>query len=247
MCSSPRGHGSKGVLGGSQLSSAQPRSTSAVVVRCIACDHPGLESKRDARPTALMPSQADDVGPAGWVAAAPETRRRSTWHRVRVRVYLPTTLSDLAAATSDVVAPPGAHACAVTPALREWYIEGDIDELEYAALTRAAHASLRLLSASGRGDRRVVLAIDVPDHEVAANADELDREPAAVIVTSPIMFNHVVSAHVDDPEAAPEVRAAAKLVAAADAGDPDAVFAVEALDDHDLQWFAVQEIRFLLS
>jgi hypothetical protein len=172
----------------------------------------------------------------------------------RVRVYLPTTLPtleaatpDLAAAASDVVAPAGAHACAVTPALREWYTEGDIEELEYAALTRAAHASLRLLSSSGLGDRRVVLAIDVPDRDVVANADRLDADPAGVIVTSPITFGQIVSAHVDDPAAAAEVRAAADLVPAADAGDSDAAFAIEALDDHDLQWFAAQEIRFLLA
>ncbi len=63
---------------------------------------------------------------------------------------------------------------------------------------------------------------------------------------SAITFDQVVSAHVDDPAAAADVRAAASLVAAADAGDDDAAFAIEALDDHELQWFAAQEIRFLL-
>ena len=33
-------------------------------------------------------------------------------------------------------------AYAVTPALREWYAEGDAEELEYAALQEAARASL---------------------------------------------------------------------------------------------------------
>ena len=166
-----------------------------------------------------------------------------------VRIYLPTTLADVAAATSGVVAAAGARACAVTPALREWYTEGDLEELEYAALTRAAHASLRLLASSGRGDRRVVLAVDVADREVqpaVAGPNQPDEDPAAVIVSSPISFDQVVSAHVDDADAAPEVRAAAGLVAAADAGDSDAAFAIESLDDHDLQWFAAQEIRFLL-
>lgn len=166
-----------------------------------------------------------------------------------VRIYLPTTLTDVAAVTSDLVAAPGAYAYAVTPALREWYREGDLDELEYAALTRAAHASLRLLSASGHGDRRVVLAADVPDRDVlavAADPNRLDEDPAAVTVLSAITFDQVVSAHVDDPAVAADVRAAASLMAAADAGDDDAAFAIEALDDHELQWFAAQEIRFLL-
>ena len=137
----------------------------------------------------------------------------------------------------------------MTPALREWYREGDLDELEYAALTRAAHASLRLLASSGRGDRRVVLAVDVPDRDVlavAADPSRLDEDPAGVTVLSAITFDQVVSAHVDDPAAAADVRAAASLVAAADAGDDDAAFAIEGLDDHELQWFAAQEIRFLL-
>jgi len=34
----------------------------------------------------------------------------------------------------------------VTPTLREWYAEGDAEELEYAALMAAARASLRLLA-----------------------------------------------------------------------------------------------------
>jgi hypothetical protein len=36
------------------------------------------------------------------------------------------------------------------------------------------------------------------------------------------------------------------LLAAADLGDDDAQFTIEGLDDHELQWYAVQEIAFLL-
>jgi hypothetical protein len=167
-----------------------------------------------------------------------------------VRIYLPSTLPTLAEAgvgsdqpLSEIeIAAAGARAFAVTPALREWYRDGDIDELEYAALTRAAAASLRLLAEVG-GDRRVVLAADVADDGVVLDPDD---DPAAVRVIDAVRFDRVVSAHVDDPGAAEYVAAAAALVDAAERGDDDARFAIEGLDDHELQWYAIQEIAFLL-
>ena len=78
-----------------------------------------------------------------------------------MRVYVPLTLPGLAEAyrTGELGAGP-LVAYAVTPALREWYVSDDIEELEYAALNRAALASLRLLAADppavaapGRGRR----------------------------------------------------------------------------------------------
>jgi hypothetical protein len=168
-----------------------------------------------------------------------------------VRIYLPTTLPGLTAAgvgseqlASQIeVASAGSRACAVTPSLREWYRDGDIDELEYAALIRAGLASLRLLAQTG-GDRRVVLAADVGDDAVVFDPGD---DPAAVRVIDAVQFDQVVSAHVDDPSAAPDVAAAVTLLDAADLGDDDAQFAIEGLDDHELQWYAVQEIAFLLG
>jgi len=171
-----------------------------------------------------------------------------------VRVYLPATLPGLAAAGLGPgvaasaqalieVTTTGTSGCAVTPALREWYREGDLDELEYAAMTRAALASLRLLAAGG-GDRRVVLAADVPDDVVVLDPG---IDPAAVIVMGPVRLDQVVSAHVDDASAATDVARAAELVEAADAGDQDAQFTVDGLDDHELQWYDAAEIRFLLG
>jgi len=185
-----------------------------------------------------------------------------------VRIYLPVTLPGLATAgvggavapSRVEVAPAGSRACAVTPALREWYREGDIEELEYAALTRAAIGSLRLLAAAGTAPaagapagaladgasapRRVVLAADVPDDAVVLDPD---ADPAAVLVTDAVLLDQVISAHVDDPSAAADVAAAAQLVGAADDGDDDAQFAIDGLGDHELQWYAVQEIPFLLQ
>jgi hypothetical protein len=167
-----------------------------------------------------------------------------------VRISLPATLPGLTAAGVGAdrpaaqieVAATGARAFAVTPALREWYREGDLDELEYAAMTRAALASLRLLARNG-GDRRVVLAADVADDAVVFDPD---GDPAAVRAVDAVQFDQVVSAHVDDPSAATAVAGARALVDAADLGDDDAQFAIEGLEDHELQWYAVQEIAFLL-
>jgi hypothetical protein len=169
-----------------------------------------------------------------------------------VRVYLPATLPSLSAAgvnralpAAEIeVAAAGSTAYAVTPALREWYREGDVDELEYVALTRAAHASLRLLAATPIADRRVVLAADVPDDAVLLDPG---ADPAAAVVLSAVCLADVVSAHVDDPGVVGEVRAAAAGLSAAEAGDGDAQFAIDGLDDHELQWYAVQEITFLLD
>jgi hypothetical protein len=161
-----------------------------------------------------------------------------------MRVYLPTTMTGLATLLDDgsIEVPV---ACAVTPALREWYVEGDAEELEYAALTHAARASLRQLAADpGAPARRVVLAVEVAD-AAARPAPEVDR--AAVRLAGPVVLREVVSAHVDDADAADDVRRAVAALAAAEAGDEDAQFVVDGVEDHELGWFAAQEIGPLVE
>jgi len=159
-----------------------------------------------------------------------------------VRVYLPSTLPALAAAlTAGSVESPVGYA--VTPALREWYTEGDEEELEYAATTAAARASLRRLALDGT-PRRVVLAVDVADAS-ARPAPDVDR--AAVRLRDPVAVSQVVSALVDDPTAVPDVRQALGSLAAADAGDEDAAFVVESVEDHELGWYAAQELAALVE
>jgi hypothetical protein len=173
-----------------------------------------------------------------------------------VRVYLPTTLPDLSgrvhldatgrpADTRAAVADAGSFGFAVTAGLREWYREGDLEELEYVALTHAARASLRLIASSGvvGAQRRVVLAVDVSDADVVA-APHIDV--AAVRIGAVALLESVVAVHVDDPSASADVEAAARLVDAAEAGDEDARFALDGLDDHELQWYATQELGALV-
>jgi hypothetical protein len=53
--------------------------------------------------------------------------------------------------------------------------------------------------------------------------------------------------HVDVAEAQDAVRAAVEVVDAADLGDPDAEFVLGDVEDHDMAWYATQEIPFLLE
>jgi hypothetical protein len=161
-----------------------------------------------------------------------------------MRVYLATTMTGLAKLLADgSVEVPVAHA--VTPALREWYVEGDAEELEYAALTNAARASLHQLAADPAAPpRRVVLAAEVAD-PAARPAPDVER--AAVRLAGPVALRDVVSAHVDDADATDDVRRALAALPAADAGDEDAQFVVDAVEDHELGWFAAQEIGPLVE
>ena len=161
-----------------------------------------------------------------------------------MRVYLATTMSGLSGLlVAGSVDLPVAYA--VTPSLREWYVEGDAEELEYAALTIAARASLRLLAGDPSArPRRVVLAVEVPDTSVRP-APDIER--AAVRLAGPVLFSAVVSAHLDDAAAEEDVRRGAAVLDDADAGDEDAQFLVDGVEDHDLGWYAAQEISALVQ
>ncbi|MEU5993792.1 hypothetical protein ABZ806_32875 [Spirillospora sp. NPDC047418] len=166
-----------------------------------------------------------------------------------MRVYLPSTLPLLAgvhAAREVGPAPLAAHA--VTPALREWYASGDLEELEYAAMTAAARASLRLLAADpSAARRRVVLAAEVPDTAITwSNTDLGNGDRALVELSTTIPWKKIASGHVDDPGAVPDITAAVEALTAADTGDEDARFTVDGAEGHDLLWYATQELPDLL-
>lgn len=163
-----------------------------------------------------------------------------------MRVYVPTTLPGLATAR-DVgeLGPVPLTAYAVTPALREWYVSEDVEELEYAALTRAAQAGLRLLETDPEAPRRrVVVAADVPDGSALLAAEE-DR--AAVRLDRGVPLAKVAAVHVDEADAEDDVAAAARSCAAARRGDEDARFVVDGAEGHELLWYATQEIDDLLA
>ncbi|MFG3286157.1 DUF6912 family protein [Streptomyces sp. NPDC048111] len=168
-----------------------------------------------------------------------------------MRVYVPLTISGLAAAHGAGELGPGPlTAYGVTPGLREWYVSDDIEELEYAALSRAAAASLRLLAGEpGTARRRVVVAVDVPDTAVTADPDGALHASSVgeVRIASPVALAKAAAVHVDAEDAVADVTAAAEALGAADHGDDDAQFTVDGAEDHELLWFGVQEIPHLIA
>jgi uncharacterized protein DUF6912 len=167
-----------------------------------------------------------------------------------MRVFLPSTLPALARALqTGQLSPPGQEVpgFAVTPALREAYASGNEDELEYAALTEAARASLRLLAADPAAPpRRVVLAAEVAPDEGLIRWDPRDAEPARVTIGA-LSLESLASALIDGPEAAADVRGAVEALPAADAGDEDARFTVDGAEGHELGWYATQELSYLVE
>lgn len=167
-----------------------------------------------------------------------------------IQVYVPATLEMLQRLVAEgSLWPVNGTAFAVTPALREAYAEGDDDELADVALREAALASLRLLAAQDAGGvdaglppRRAVLAAEVEDATYRPDLDD-----AVVRLAGPVTMDEVVAAYVDNAAAEPDVARAIEIIDAADLGDEDAELIVGDALDHDLAWYANQELPFLLD
>ncbi len=175
------------------------------------------------------------------------------------QVYIPATLAMLQRLVADgSLWPLNGTAFALTPTLREAYAEGDDDELADVALREAALASLRLLAADAvdegtAGDggtalppRRAVVAAEVDLGESGAKYRP-DLDDAVVRLGAPVTIDQVVAAYVDNAAAEPAVVKAIEAIDAADLGDEDADLIVGDALDHDLAWYANQELPFLLD
>jgi hypothetical protein len=163
-----------------------------------------------------------------------------------MRVYLPATTTTLQALLdTGAIEPAPLTAFAITPALREWYVDDDLESLEYAAMVEAARGSLRLLDADpAAARRRVVLAVDVPERAVTVR-DDLDR--GVVEVADAVPLAAVASVHVDDADAEKTIAEAAEAMIAADLGDPGSQEKVDDAEGYELSWYANQEIAALLA
>jgi hypothetical protein len=165
-----------------------------------------------------------------------------------IQVYIPATLEMLQRLVADgSLWPVNGTAFAVTPTLREAYAEGDDDELAEVALGDAALASLRLLAldddpTESLPPRRAVLAAEVEDFTYRPDLDD-----AVVRLAGPVAIDQVVAAYVDNAGAEDAVTAAIAVIDAADLGDEDADLIVGDAQDHDLAWYATQELPFLLD
>ncbi|MEU4343004.1 hypothetical protein AB0H00_17285 [Nocardia sp. NPDC023852] len=175
------------------------------------------------------------------------------------------------------LAPIGGTAFAVTPALREAYASGDDEELGEVAIGEAARASLRLLAAEreqiAESDQDAAEAANTANTENAAPTDDAapvapgssvyrraviaadvtgaklrpDLDDAVVRLAGPIGYPQIASVHVDLADAEPEVAKAVDVIDAADLGDTDAEFVLGDAEDHQLAWYAAQELPFLLD
>ena len=160
-------------------------------------------------------------------------------------VFIPATLAMLRQLVADgSLQPVNGTAFSVTPTLREAYSEGDDDELAEVALQEAALASLRLLAdeAGALPARRAVLAAETDDIKYRPDLDD-----AVVRLGGPLAIDDVIAAYVDNAEAEPAVTKAIEFIDAADLGDEDAELIVGDAQDHDLAWYANQELPFLLE
>jgi hypothetical protein len=166
-----------------------------------------------------------------------------------MRVYIPATWPMLRKLVADGrFDPVGGTAFALTPRLREAYLAGDDDELEYAAMTEAARASLRLLAVEfGLGEdstpaRRIVVSADLDDVTLRPDLDD-----GAVRIRGAVDVAAIAAVHVDTEDAEFAVRQAAGAVDAADLGDLDAEFLVGEAEDHELAWYDPAEVAFLVQ
>ncbi|OEV03033.1 DUF6912 family protein [Streptomyces oceani] len=180
-----------------------------------------------------------------------------------MRVYVPLTMPALARThQAGALDPVHTEAYAVTPELRAWCRTEDTEELEYAALESAAHASLRRLAAeSGAGRRRVVLAMELPDERVTSltgapdaavtpetapdTPDTAETRPGAVRIVGPVPADRIAAVHVDEAHAERDVAAA--TAALRTEGDPEARHALDRVETHELLWYATQEVPWLLE
>ncbi len=158
----------------------------------------------------------------------------------RGRVYLPLTASLLARARDggafDV--PTAGHA--VTERLADELGTQDEEELEHAASTGAALDAL-LLMGPDDPPRRVVAAAEPVDWDPVEDTGEA---ASAVRVTGSVPLSLLAAVLADSPAAAEAVTTAREALAAgADVDDP----AVQRCLDHDLGWYAAQELDALLT
>lgn len=160
------------------------------------------------------------------------------------RVYVPASFDMLESLVHNgQLHARGGWGFAVTPALRDFFVEGDEEELADVAFDEAARTSLQLLNGyEGRhAHRRVVLAIDV----AATQADDMGE--AVVKLDGPFAVDDVASIHVDVESTEPFVKAAIEAVDKADLGDEDAELVVGDCLEIPLAWYDVAELGMLVE
>jgi hypothetical protein len=159
---------------------------------------------------------------------------------VSARVYLPTTLTLLRSLlASGVVATASTRGHAVTDAVRRALPDADEEDLEYVACSAAAQESVALLRPEER-PRRAVLAVDVPAPQGTDDPDD----PTSVLLLDEVRTRQVAALLLDSPDAGRVVGTARDALLT---GSSEAALLLELCLDHELGWWAAQEIAGLLE
>lgn len=166
-----------------------------------------------------------------------------------VRVFLPATFSMLAELeeTGQFAARSG-WGFALTPALREFYTEGDEEEIEYSAFLEASMASLRLLAIGDEEKfphRRVVISVDVDESVVTPKPDM--GEPVVALDPATITKDNLQAIHVDIEESEAATAKAIDAIDNADLGDEDAELAVGDALDNFMAFYDPTELPILVE
>lgn len=143
-----------------------------------------------------------------------------------MRVYLAASWEQLEELTRGPVEFGTGHA--VTAEVREELTDSDEDELEYVVLGMAASDAIAV---AGERRRRVVLAVDTDATATGALSE--------VSLARPVALGDVAAIHVDSAEAEGDVGAAA--------ASPEDERLAERVLEHELGWYAVQELGDLLA
>ncbi len=142
------------------------------------------------------------------------------------RVYVGTSLEDVARWRAAGAVPAGTDARAVTDDVVRELADSDDEEREYAVTALAAADALEALRAGGgRGDRRVVLVAE-------RAATEPGADPGSVRLSADLGWRDVTAILVDEEAARERIRAAV--------ADPAAE-----LDDCELAWYTPAEVDTL--
>jgi hypothetical protein len=163
------------------------------------------------------------------------------------RVYLPCTprgLRYVVAAGGVGPAPLLGHAATGTaPGGSSRAATGEDEESEYAAASAAAQSCLRLL-ADEEPARRIVLAVDVPTARALHDEALTDSDADLVEVDEVVPWRRVAAVLADSAHAEPAVAAARD---ARRSGSPDAAALAERCLEHELGWWATQEVDVLIA
>lgn len=166
-----------------------------------------------------------------------------------MRVYIPATFSTLCGLNeSGVITARSGYGFAVTPALTEFYIEGDEEEIAHAAFQDAAEASLRLLAIGDEEQfpyRRVVVSADINEK----NLTFVPENGESVVKISPAHINlvDIAAIHIDVESSEPDTKAAIDVIDASDLGDEDAELTVGDAQDNFMAWYDPEELPFLVQ